>query len=145
MLGRGLEASQCRIDWLCLCRVEVWLDTLNVQGRGACGPPSIPYSAEQPSDSSAKSDGSQSSMQLGVDANWYVRYRSATNPDFGATFAGDHTCRTQAPVACPRGSFQQSPGQTTISVLRTTSKQSPTPRHATLDLSSRLVRAFTLL
>ena len=26
-------------------------------------------------------------MQLSVDTSWYVRYRSATNPDFGATFA----------------------------------------------------------
>jgi hypothetical protein len=25
-------------------------------------------------------------MQLSVDTSWYVRYRSATNPDFGATF-----------------------------------------------------------
>ena len=25
-------------------------------------------------------------MQLNVDTSWYVRYRSATNPDFGATF-----------------------------------------------------------
>ena len=26
-------------------------------------------------------------MQLSVDTSWYVRYRSATNPDFGATYA----------------------------------------------------------
>jgi Ferritin-like domain len=26
-------------------------------------------------------------MQLSVDTSWYVRYRSATNPDFGANFA----------------------------------------------------------
>ncbi len=26
-------------------------------------------------------------MQLSVDTSWYVRYRSSTNPDFGATFA----------------------------------------------------------
>jgi hypothetical protein len=26
-------------------------------------------------------------MQLSVDTSWYVRYRSATNPDFGASFA----------------------------------------------------------
>jgi Ferritin-like domain len=26
-------------------------------------------------------------MQLSVDTSWYVRYRSTTNPDFGATFA----------------------------------------------------------
>lgn len=25
-------------------------------------------------------------MQLSVDTSWYVRYRSTTNPDFGATF-----------------------------------------------------------
>jgi hypothetical protein len=25
-------------------------------------------------------------MHLNVDTSWYVRYRSATNPDFGATF-----------------------------------------------------------
>jgi hypothetical protein len=25
-------------------------------------------------------------MQLNVDTSWYVRYRSTTNPDFGATF-----------------------------------------------------------
>ncbi len=26
-------------------------------------------------------------MQLNVDTSWYIRYRSTTNPDFGATFA----------------------------------------------------------
>ena len=25
-------------------------------------------------------------MHLNVDTSWYIRYRSATNPDFGATF-----------------------------------------------------------
>src|ERR1700685_427963 len=25
-------------------------------------------------------------MQLNVDTSWFIRYRSATNPDFGATF-----------------------------------------------------------
>ncbi len=37
-------------------------------------------------------------MQLSVDTSWYVRYRSATNPDFGATFA-------QALAALANGEF----------------------------------------
>jgi hypothetical protein len=37
-------------------------------------------------------------MQLSVDTSWYVRYRSATNPDFGATFA-------QALAALANGQF----------------------------------------
>jgi hypothetical protein len=41
---------------------------------------------------SSKADGAQeigrltNLMQLKVDTSWYTRYRSATNPDFGATF-----------------------------------------------------------
>jgi hypothetical protein len=34
-------------------------------------------------------------MQLTVDTSWYVRYRSATNPDFGATYP--HAIRLQDP------------------------------------------------
>ena len=39
-------------------------------------------------------------MHLNVDTSWYVRYRSATNPDFGATFpqAVKITNRTAIPV-----------------------------------------------
>ena len=37
-------------------------------------------------------------MQLSVDTSWYVRYRSATNPDFGATFA-------EALAALAKGQF----------------------------------------
>src|SRR5579863_925959 len=37
-------------------------------------------------------------MQLSVDTSWYVRYRSATNPDFGATFA-------EALAALAKGEF----------------------------------------
>jgi len=39
-------------------------------------------------------------MHLNVDTSWYVRYRSATNPDFGATFpqAVSITNRTAIPV-----------------------------------------------
>jgi hypothetical protein len=41
-------------------------------------------------------------MQLSVDTSWYVRYRSATNPDFGATFA-------QALAALAAGQFPAIP------------------------------------
>jgi hypothetical protein len=41
-------------------------------------------------------------MQLSVDTSWYTRYRSATNPDFGATFA-------QAIPALANGQFQAIP------------------------------------
>ena len=41
-------------------------------------------------------------MQLSVDTSWYVRYRSATNPDFGATFA-------QALAALDAGQFPAIP------------------------------------
>ena len=39
-------------------------------------------------------------MQLNVDTSWYVRYRSTTNPDFGATFpqAVTITNRTAIPI-----------------------------------------------
>ncbi len=39
-------------------------------------------------------------MHLNVDTSWYVRYRSATNPDFGATFpqAVTITNRTAIPI-----------------------------------------------
>src|SRR5277367_6336832 len=39
-------------------------------------------------------------MHLNVDTSWYVRYRSATNPDFGATFpqAVKITNRTAIPI-----------------------------------------------
>jgi hypothetical protein len=32
-------------------------------------------------------------MHLNVDTSWYIRYRSATNPDFGATFPQAITIR----------------------------------------------------
>jgi len=41
-------------------------------------------------------------MQLSVDTSWYVRYRSKTNPDFGATFA-------QALAALAAGQFPAIP------------------------------------
>jgi len=41
-------------------------------------------------------------MQLSVDTSWYVRYRSAPNPDFGATFA-------QALAALSAGQFTAIP------------------------------------
>jgi Ferritin-like domain len=41
-------------------------------------------------------------MQLSVDTSWYVRYRSKTNPDFGATFA-------QALAALSAGQFPAIP------------------------------------
>jgi hypothetical protein len=41
-------------------------------------------------------------MQLSVDTSWYVRYRSTTNPDFGATFA-------QALAALDAGQFPAIP------------------------------------
>jgi hypothetical protein len=39
-------------------------------------------------------------MHLNVDTSWYIRYRSATNPDFGATFpqAINITNRTAIPI-----------------------------------------------
>jgi hypothetical protein len=39
-------------------------------------------------------------MQLNVDPSWFIRYRSATNPDFGATFpqAITTTNRTAIPI-----------------------------------------------
>jgi len=39
-------------------------------------------------------------MHLNVDTSWYIRYRSATNPDFGATFpqAVTITNRTAIPI-----------------------------------------------
>jgi len=39
-------------------------------------------------------------MHLNVDTSWFIRYRSATNPDFGASFpqAIDITNRTAIPI-----------------------------------------------
>ena len=74
-------------------------------------------------------------MQLTVDTSWYTRYRSATNPDFGATFP-------QALPALAAGQFPAIPR--TNAELNGNSapcKQSPTRRCFTSVLSSKPDRA----
>ena len=79
-----------------------------VRGRTASGPRRIPHLAEQPGDGAQQIGRLTNLTKLSVDTSWYVRYRSATNPDFGATLP-------QALPALPRVSSLRSPGPTRIS------------------------------
>src|SRR6202040_923570 len=45
-------------------------------------------------------------MQLTVDTSWYIRYRSATNPDFGATFPQAITIRDRTAIPRTNADFK---------------------------------------
>src|ERR1700691_2549749 len=45
-------------------------------------------------------------MNLNVDTSWYIRYRSATNPDFGATFPQALTIRNRTAIPRTDADFQ---------------------------------------
>jgi Ferritin-like domain len=45
-------------------------------------------------------------MHLNVDTSWYIRYRSATNPDFGATFPQAITIRNRTAIPRTDADFQ---------------------------------------
>src|ERR1700749_311560 len=45
-------------------------------------------------------------MHLNVDTSWYIRYRSATNPDFGATFPQAITIRNRTAIPRTNADFQ---------------------------------------
>lgn len=68
-------------------------------------------------------------MNLNVDTSWYIRYRSSTNPDFGATFPRRSPFRTE-----PR--FQ---GTTMTLMEKTASRRSPILQHSNSDPSSKVV------
>ena len=72
--------------------------------------------------------------QLHVDTSWYVRYRSAANPDFGATFA-------QAIPQLFAGKFTAIRERTPILAQRPTFRLSRIRRRFTSALSNRAVRA----
>jgi Ferritin-like domain len=45
-------------------------------------------------------------MHLNVDTSWYIRYRSATNPDFGATFPQAITIRDRTAIPRTNADFK---------------------------------------
>ena len=69
-------------------------------------------------------------MNLTVDTSWYTRYRSTTNPDFGATF----------PQAITWLMSQRFP-EPTLTSDYPISRRSPISQRFTSGLLSRLVRA----
>src|ERR1700691_761162 len=63
-------------------------------------------------------------MQLDVDTSWFVRYRSATNPDLGATFPQALTLNNVTAIPRNNNDFDGAPnqnfrGNTNISALAT--------------------------
>ena len=55
-------------------------------------------------------------MQLNVDTSWYVRYRSATNPDFGATFPQALTLNGVYAIPRTNADFDGPPFQNALSI-----------------------------
>src|SRR5271170_4732024 len=55
-------------------------------------------------------------MQLNVDTSWYVRYRSATNPDFGATFPQAITLNGVYAIPRTNADFDGPPFQNATSI-----------------------------
>ena len=45
-------------------------------------------------------------MHLNVDTSWYIRYRSATNPDFGATVPQAITIRDRTAIPRTNADFK---------------------------------------
>jgi len=55
-------------------------------------------------------------MQLNVDTSWYVRYRSTTNPDFGATFPQALTLNGVYAIPRTNADFDGPPFQNALSI-----------------------------
>ena len=70
-------------------------------------------------------------MNLNVDTSWYIRYRSTTNPDIGATFPQAVTINNR--TAIPRTDADMA--------TRTRFRSSRTQRHFTSAPSSRAAPA----
>jgi hypothetical protein len=81
-------------------------------------------------------------MHLNVDTSWYIRYRSATNPDLGATFP--QAIKLQNVTAIPRNNNDFN-GATNPNFLGNNHIQAiAIPRPFTLDTLSRAAPVFTL-
>src|SRR6202050_4493517 len=80
-------------------------------------------------------------MNLTVDTSWFVRYRSATNPDLGATFPQAITLKGVTAIPRTDADFEADPTPTLR--VTTISRRSPMSRAFTSDTSSKAVRAFT--
>jgi hypothetical protein len=55
-------------------------------------------------------------MQLNVDTSWYIRYRSTTNPDFGATFPQALTLNGVYAIPRTDADFNGAPFQNATSI-----------------------------
>ena len=80
-------------------------------------------------------------MNLNVDTSWYVRYRSATNPDLGATFPQAITLKGLPPFPGPMPISRADPTPTFLAT--NISRRLPMSRAFTLDTLSKVVRVFT--
>ncbi len=81
-------------------------------------------------------------LKLNVDLSWYTRYRSAQNPDLGATFKGPFTVTGEP--AIPLNDTDTPPNQPHRCLLRPPKRPgcrpSPIRRGSTLRLLSRVDR-----
>jgi len=59
-------------------------------------------------------------MQLNVDTSWFIRYRSATNPDFGATFPQAITITNRTAIPITNADFNNANNPNHIQVIANT-------------------------